>query len=101
MDSFPGTAPRSANAAASLQPESELPAPGAGDQVAIERRLFRTEALAAKEQPRLGQILLARSISFSFLGAFALTAAIALILLLIFGEYTRKEHVTGQVALDR
>jgi len=81
--------------------DETLPVPDHPEQVAPERRLFRAEAVAAKEQQWLGQILLVRPLSFSFLTAFVVAAASALVLFLVLGEYTNKEHVTGQVALDR
>jgi membrane fusion protein len=74
---------------------------GRRDGTKSEPRLFRTESVAAQEQPPLGEILLARPVTFSFLTAFAVVVATTLVLFLVFGEYTRKEHVTGQVALDR
>jgi len=61
---------------------------------------FREEVLTAKQQEWLGEILLARPIAFSVLGALSLAVAIAAIVLLIYGEYTRKERVVGQITLD-
>ncbi|SRR6266513_888623 len=81
--------------------EEGLPVLDQPEEVAFEHRLFRKEAVAARGQPWLGEILLVRPLSFSFLSAFVVAVASALVLFLVFGEYTRKEHVTGQVALDR
>lgn len=59
--------------------------------------LFRPEALAAKRGEWLGTIQLAAPLSGWALGAVALALAIALIALLTFGHYTRRERVSGQL----
>jgi hypothetical protein len=92
--------PTAETSPAHAPPEPAAPVQSPPDQSAATRDLFRVEVLAAKQQQWLGQILLARPISFSLLSAFAIVVATAVILFLVFGEYTRKERVTGQVARD-
>jgi len=59
--------------------------------------LFRTEALNAQQVNWLGNIILARPISFSMMTAFASILALIVVLFLIWGTYTKRSTVTGQL----
>lgn len=59
--------------------------------------LFRPEALAAKRGEWLGTIQLAAPLSGWVLSAVALALAGTLLTFLTFGQYTRRERVTGQL----
>ncbi len=64
-------------------------------------RLFREEVVSSRGQNRLGEILLARPVSLRVLTLAAVAIASGIVIFLFFGEYTRKERVTGQLALDK
>lgn len=59
--------------------------------------LFRTEALQAQRGQWLGTINLATPLSFRWWALLALALAAAIVAFLIFGQYTRRETVTGQL----
>ncbi len=59
--------------------------------------LFRPEVLAAKRTSWLGGISLAQPIRLWVLTAFAAFVALAVILFLVFGTYTRRSRVVGQL----
>ena len=59
--------------------------------------LFRKEVLDARRTSWLGGISLAQPIRLWVLAAFAATAALAVILLLVLGHYTRRSTVAGQL----
>jgi membrane fusion protein len=59
--------------------------------------LFRSEALEAKRGEWLGSILVAAPLSRWIWTALALSFAVALVLFLVLGHYTRRETVTGQL----
>jgi len=59
--------------------------------------LFRQEALDAKRGEWLGSILVIAPLSRWVWTSLALSLATALVLFLVFGHYTRRETVTGQV----
>lgn len=59
--------------------------------------LFRREALEARRTSWLGGISLAQPIRLWVLTAFAASAALAVVLFLVFGTYTRRSTVTGQL----
>lgn len=59
--------------------------------------LFRTEALQAQRGQWIGAINLATPLSFKWWALLALALAAAVIAFLIFGQYTRRETVTGQL----
>jgi membrane fusion protein len=59
--------------------------------------LFRREALEARRTSWLGGISLAQPIRLWILTAFAASAALAVVLFLVFGTYTRRSTVTGQL----
>lgn len=60
--------------------------------------LFRQEALDAKRENVLGEIIVASPLSFSLLTTIAVIIVIALIAFVSWGEYTRKVHVEGYLA---
>lgn len=59
--------------------------------------LFRTEALQAQRGQWLGAINLATPLSFGWWALLASVMAAAIVALLTFGQYTRRETVTGQL----
>ena len=62
--------------------------------------LFRREALEAGSRGRLGRISIVQPLPLWMLAAFAVAAAACLVLLLVFGEYTRRSRVSGQLVPD-
>ena len=60
--------------------------------------LFRPEALAHRQRAWLGEITLARPVSFAWMAACALAMAAAVVAYLCWGEYTRKARVSGFLA---
>jgi membrane fusion protein len=62
--------------------------------------LFRKEALQARQTPWLGEIVLARPISFGVAACAAAACAIAVCLFLAFGTYTKRVTVSGQLVPD-
>jgi membrane fusion protein len=62
--------------------------------------LFRDEVMAARHRHAMGEILLHRPRAQWLSVAVALALAAALTCFLTFGEYTRKERVTGQLVLS-
>jgi hypothetical protein len=59
--------------------------------------LFRQEVLDSQRREWLGPIIAAAPVSGSVLAALAFSLAIAMTLFLVFGHYTRRETVTGQL----
>lgn len=59
--------------------------------------LFRTEALQARRHSWLGEVVLDQAPSARLLAAGVLLAGIGVVLLLAFGEYTRRTRVIGQL----
>src|SRR3546814_16092150 len=59
--------------------------------------LFRPEVLRAKRTSWLGGISLAQPIRLWVLTAFAAVVALAVILFLVFGTFTRRSRVVGQL----
>lgn len=59
--------------------------------------LFREEVLQAQRAQEVGEISLATPLSFKWWGLIALTFAAAIIAFLVFGHYTQRETVTGQL----
>jgi|GEM_PF-1646278 len=59
--------------------------------------LFRKEVLEAKRTSWLGPISLAQPLPAWVLTAFAVVAAASILLFLIFGTYTRRTRVVGQL----
>jgi membrane fusion protein len=63
--------------------------------------LFRTEALLAKQTGWLGPVLLMRPLSFALIVWGAVFAAVAILALLSFGEYTKRARITGLLVPDK
>lgn len=59
--------------------------------------LFRKEVLDAKRSGWLGSISLTQPLRLWVLTALASTAALAIVLFLVFGTYTRRSRVVGQL----
>ncbi|QHA84028.1 HlyD family efflux transporter periplasmic adaptor subunit [Pseudomonas mediterranea] len=59
--------------------------------------LFRAEALEAQHTHWLGSIVLIRPVSFTFLTVFATTLASIVIIFFIWGSYTKRSTVVGQL----
>ena len=57
--------------------------------------LFRQEAIAEQQTQWLGTVLLAPKISHTVFAWFGGLTALAILALLFFGDYTRKERITG------
>lgn len=62
--------------------------------------LFRSEVLEAKRNSWLGGISLTQPLSLWVLAMFAVAAAAAIACFLVFGEYTRRSRVAGQLVPD-
>ncbi len=60
-------------------------------------KLFRQEVFDAKRDTWLGQIVLIRPISFTFLTIATIALAAAVLVFLFLGEYTRKAKVAGYI----
>lgn len=63
----------------------------------MSKGLFRQEVMEARRGEWLGSIIVAAPLSRWLLTVLALVLAIAIVLLLCFGEYTRRETVSGQL----
>ena len=63
--------------------------------------LFRQEALQRQDSPVLGDVRLITPPSAMFWIMFAATIGVLLIAFAVWGEYTRKAHVTGYLAPDK
>ncbi|MFT3761361.1 MAG: HlyD family efflux transporter periplasmic adaptor subunit [Pseudoxanthomonas sp.] len=63
----------------------------------MSQELFRREVLEARRTSWLGGISLAQPLRLWVLATFAASAAAAIALLLVFGSYTRRSTVTGQL----
>lgn len=61
------------------------------------KQLFRPAAFNAKQVKWLGDIVLVRPISFSFLTLFAISLATIIIAFLTWGSYTKRATVSGQL----
>lgn len=62
--------------------------------------LYRSEALAAQKTKWLGEIIMARPVTYSFLTAIAVFLALVVALFLVFGTYTKRTTVVGQLLPD-
>lgn len=62
--------------------------------------LFRSQALSAQQPKWLGEIVLVRPISFAFLTLLAVMFAGIVCAFLIWGNYTKRSTVTGQLTPD-
>ena len=65
-----------------------------------DRRLYRPEALKARQIKWLGDIVLIRPVSFTFLCFLTCLSALVVLLFLFFGTYTKRSSVTGQLVPD-
>jgi membrane fusion protein len=63
----------------------------------LSQGLFRREVVDARRGEWLGSVIVAASLSRWLLTLLALTLALAVLLLLFFGQYTRRETVSGQL----
>lgn len=63
-------------------------------------RLFRKEVLEEKRRSALGSVSLVQPIGLWMLAACAFISAIAVVAFLIFGEYTRRSRVIGELVPD-
>jgi membrane fusion protein len=62
--------------------------------------LFRNEVLQARRSQWMGAINAATPLPFVWLASLAAALAAVVVLFLIFGQYTRREHVAGQLLPD-
>jgi membrane fusion protein len=62
--------------------------------------VFRAQALSAARSQTLGGIVLMRPVSFTVLTSVALAVASATVALLLFGSYTERSTVAGQLVAD-
>lgn len=63
--------------------------------------LFRLEALEAQREKSRGAVVLTRPLSFSTLTLGAVTAAVALVALFFFAEYTKRTRIIGFTQPDK
>ena len=63
----------------------------------IETKLFRDAVLQARGTSSLGQIILTPRVSMAWLAAACAVVGLALVLLLVYGTYTRRSTVAGQL----
>lgn len=63
-------------------------------------KIYRPSAIIAKQTEWLGDTVLLRPISFSFLTAFAMILAIMVMIFLFYSTYTKRSTVTGQLIPD-
>ena len=61
------------------------------------KKLFRDDALEAQKSSWIGDVVLIRPFSFTVLTLIAAIFAIAILLFLFFGTYTKRSTVTGQL----
>lgn len=64
------------------------------------RQLFRQEAIDAQREKFLGEATIARPVPFWVFTTLAAGIAILLIVVAVWGQYTRRERVEGYLALD-
>jgi membrane fusion protein len=60
-------------------------------------KLFRQEVLDAKQTKWMGNIILSRPFSFTFLTFFSLSIGLIILIFSIFGSYTKRSTVQGQL----
>ena len=63
--------------------------------------LFRIEAVNAKKERILGDVLLTRPLAFSVLTALFVFLAVLLLAFVVWGDYTRKSRVSGYLIPDK
>jgi membrane fusion protein len=64
----------------------------------MRKTLFRQEAVDFSRATLVGQVLAARRFSFAALTGFAVIVIALVVALFVFGQYTRKVHVSGYLA---
>ncbi|HHL32544.1 MAG TPA: hypothetical protein ENJ41_08140, partial [Oceanospirillales bacterium] len=64
-------------------------------------KLFREKALQNQRAQVYGQVLLSTPFSYKILTTIATILALLIVALLLFGQYARKERVTGQLIPDQ
>ena len=64
------------------------------------RQLFRQEAIDAQREKFLGEATIARPVPFWVFTALAAGIAVLLVVVAVWGQYTRRERVEGYLALD-
>ncbi|CAM5627148.1 hypothetical protein [Rhodanobacter lindaniclasticus] len=70
------------------------------ERTGLSQGLFRQEVIEAKRGEWLGSIIVTTPLSRWGLTALALILAAAILLFLLFGHYTRRETVIGQLLPD-
>jgi len=70
------------------------------DQKSASAPLFRDQALAAARSQTFGKIVLIRPPSFALLTLFAILLAAATLCFLVFGSYTERSRIAGQLISD-
>jgi membrane fusion protein len=68
--------------------------------MSADSKLFRDQALAAARSQTFGKIVLVRPPSFALLTGFAVLLAAATVTFLIFGSYTERNRIAGQLLCD-
>lgn len=66
----------------------------------MSKKLFRQEAIDAQREKFFGEATIARPLPFWVLTALAAAAALMIISVAVWGQYTRRERVEGYLALD-
>ncbi len=64
-------------------------------------KLFRKEALCTKKERLLGEVLLTQPFSYKWLSLAIILSLVFIIIILINGEYSRREKVRGYVTTDK
>ena len=67
----------------------------------MKNRLFRLEAIEAKREQLLGEVVLVQPFSFSVLTFAILAIAAIMVAFVVWGEYTRKSRVPGFLSPDK
>ena len=66
----------------------------------MSKKLFRQEAIDAQREKFFGEATIARPLPFWVLTTLAAAAALLMIAVAVWGQYTRRERVEGYLALD-
>ncbi len=66
----------------------------------MSKKLFRQEAIDAQREKFFGEATIARPLPFWMLTALAAGAAVLMVAVAVWGQYTRRERVEGFLALD-
>ncbi len=66
----------------------------------MSKKLFRQEAIDAQREKFFGEATIARPLPFWVLTTLAASAALLMIAVAVWGQYTRRERVEGYLALD-